>query len=170
MPGGQQINGAQGTITALGGDGNIAVTGSVATAAAGQPALNRLLPLRSRKSGTGTASAALAGLASSGGHGVLGVDKAFALAGSQSVVVQGTVIYGGRATLQWLANSEPDLAGYRVYRGTTSGVYTEMRDVGNVLIYVWDGLTPGFTHYFVVTAYDTSNNEGANSAEVSKAF
>jgi hypothetical protein len=162
MAGGQQINTAAGTITALGGDGS--------TSAAGTATLNRLLPLRSRKAGTGTASVALLGIAANGGTGQLVHTESFSLTGQAGTFAQGTVSYGGRATITWIANSEPDLSGYRVYHGTTSGVYTQMVDVGNVTIYQWNGLTPGFTHYFVVTAYDTSNNESANSAQVSKAF
>lgn len=170
MPGGQQITSGAGTITADGGDGNVAVSGSVSTSAAGTAGLNRLLPLRSRKSGTGTASALLSGTSSGVSAGLLVHTESFSLVGLASVLAQGTLLYGGRATINWNANVESDLAGYRVYHGTTSGVYTQMVDVGNVMTYQWDGLTPGFTHYFVVTAYDTSSNESANSAQVSKVF
>lgn len=78
-----------------------------------------------------------------------------------------TITSDTQCQIDWNANTEPDLAGYKVYHGTTTGVYTESVDVGNVLVYVWTGLTNA-THYFVVTAYDTSLNESAPSAEVSK--
>jgi hypothetical protein len=168
MAGGQQINSGQGTLVYNEGD---VLTGSAATSAAGTATLNRLLPLRSRKSGTGTASAALSGSALIGSTGTLVYSgESFALVGSQLTGAQGTLLYRGRATIGWNANPESDLAGYRVYHGTTSGVYTEFVDVGNVLTYQWNGLLPGFTHYFVVRAYDTSNNESGNSAQVSKVF
>lgn len=85
----------------------------------------------------------------------------------------------GYAIIDWDANTEPDLAGYRVYQGTTSGVYSPVElpynggtadyyDVGNVTSYMVLNLDFGTTYYFVVTAYDTSNNESLPSAEVSK--
>ena len=62
-----------------------------------------------------------------------------------------------------------DLAGYKVKRGTVSGTYTAAApiDVGNVLTYTVSSLPAG-THYFVVTAYDTSGNESVASNEGSK--
>ena len=62
-----------------------------------------------------------------------------------------------------------DLAGYKVKRGTVSGTYTAAApiDVGNVLTYTVTNLPAG-THYFVVTAYDTSGNESVASNEGSK--
>jgi len=167
---GSAATSATGTLLAEGGDGTQAVTGSAATSAAGTTALNRFLPLRSRKIGSGTASALLSGVASVGGTGLLVHSESFGLIGLAGTLTQGTLLYRGRATISWNANTEPDLAGYRVYHGTTTGVYTEFVDVGNVTTYQWNGLLPGFTHYFVVTAYDTSNNESANSAQVSKVF
>ena len=71
------------------------------------------------------------------------------------------------AEISWAANAEPDLAGYKIYHGTSSGVYHESVDVGNVLTYVWSGLPYG-ANYFAVTAYDTSANESGLSAEVVK--
>lgn len=56
-----------------------------------------------------------------------------------------------------------DLAGYRLYWGTSSGVYTNNLDVGNVLTGSPSGLTGLTTYFFVVRAYDTSANESANS-------
>jgi hypothetical protein len=60
-----------------------------------------------------------------------------------------------------------DLAGHKVYYGTTSGNYTEVIDVGNVITYKVGGLQPG-TYYFAVIAYDTSGNESDYSNEVSR--
>lgn len=61
-----------------------------------------------------------------------------------------------------------DLAGYRVYYGTSSGNYTSFVDIGLSNTAVIDSLTPGATYYFVITTYDTSGNESAFSNEVSK--
>ena len=72
------------------------------------------------------------------------------------------------ATLQWAANQESDLAGYRVYRGIQSGSYGESRNIGNTTMYQFANLEYGQTHYFAVTAYDSSGNESAPSPEVIK--
>ncbi len=58
-----------------------------------------------------------------------------------------------------------DLAGYRVYFGTDSGVYVYKNDVGNSTSCTIGGLTPGFW-CFAVTAYDLSGNESDYSNEV----
>jgi fibronectin type 3 domain-containing protein len=74
-------------------------------------------------------------------------------------------------TLEWNANTEPDLAGYKIYRATASGAYgaaiaTAPADATS---YVATGLQPGVTYFFVVTAYDAAGNESARSDEVSAA-
>jgi hypothetical protein len=61
-----------------------------------------------------------------------------------------------------------DLAGYKLYYGTSSGNYTSMINVGNAATYTYtiNNLARG-TYYFAVTAYDTQNNESSYSNEVS---
>ncbi len=61
-----------------------------------------------------------------------------------------------------------DLAGYKIYYGTTSGSYTNNIDVGNVTTSVVNNLTDGRTYYFTATAYDSSGIESSFSNEVSK--
>lgn len=171
MAGGQQITSGQGTLVAEGGDGTVALTGHASTSAAGTLGQAASVPLRSRRPGSGTASQALVGHAVSGATGALGFGKGKTLSGAVLTSAQGVLLYRGRVTIGWSANSESDLAGYRVYRGNVSGnTSVEVVDVGNVTTYQWNGLAPGQTHYFTVTAYDTSNNESAKSAEVSKVF
>jgi hypothetical protein len=75
----------------------------------------------------------------------------------------------GSVSLSWSANTEPDLAGYNVYRSTTSGgPYVK---ANSVLVtgtsYSDAGLTNGTTYYYTVTAVDTSSNESSKSSEVS---
>ena len=76
------------------------------------------------------------------------------------------------ATLTWNANSESDLAGYKVYRATASGAYGApiATLTGNIANYVATGLQIGTTYFFVVTAYDNAGNESTISNEVSKSI
>ncbi|MFQ5843324.1 MAG: CFI-box-CTERM domain-containing protein [Thermodesulfobacteriota bacterium] len=70
-------------------------------------------------------------------------------------------------TLAWDPNTEPDLAGYRVYYGKSSGNYDHNIDVGNVVLYQLSDLDPDARYYVTLTAYDTFNNESDFSEEVS---
>ena len=62
-------------------------------------------------------------------------------------------------TVTWEANSEPDIAGYRVYLSDNLGVTWEMVDVGNVLEYTWEGCTEDTLLLFSATAYNESGQE-----------
>jgi len=80
----------------------------------------------------------------------------------------------GTATLTWTApttnvDGSPltTLAGYKVYYGTTPGVYTSLV-IGDVNSYQIAGLTKGQTFYFTVTAYDTYGNESDYAPVASK--
>jgi len=73
----------------------------------------------------------------------------------------------GGLLVTWNANTESDLAGYRIYYGTESSTYTNMVDVGKVTSYILPGLQDGRTYYVAVTAYDLNNNESLPSLEVS---
>ena len=84
-------------------------------------------------------------------------------------------VFAGSATLNWNANTEPDLAGYRIYYGTSPrtgtcppGGYANNLSVGLTTSHIFNSLTDGQTWYFSVAAYDTSNNTSCFSAEVSK--
>jgi methionine-rich copper-binding protein CopC len=100
------------------------------------------------------------------------------------------------AALSWIAPTTEedgvtpltDLAGYKIYSGTTSRhdaaftTYDDELDVGNSPIcsangsgemectHVMHGFTSGTTIYFTVSAYDTSDNESDYSNEASKSF
>ncbi|HMS83214.1 MAG TPA: fibronectin type III domain-containing protein [Nitrospira sp.] len=78
------------------------------------------------------------------------------------------------AVLTWRANSETDLAGYKVYRSTIPGKY-EQKDAivmvkANITTHQVTGLQFGKTYYFVVTAFDIAGNESGYSNEVSKSI
>jgi hypothetical protein len=72
--------------------------------------------------------------------------------------------------LEWDANTDANLAGYRVYYGTASGTYSKTIDVGNRIRSKVDVTDPSQTYYFVVTAYNTAGLESAPSNEVAKSF
>jgi chitinase len=69
-------------------------------------------------------------------------------------------------TLTWDANSEPDLAGYKVYYGTSSRNYPNVKDVGDKNTATISNLTDGQSYYFAVTAYDIGGLESDYSNEV----
>ena len=73
----------------------------------------------------------------------------------------------GSVTLAWDANPEPDIAGFRVYYGTSSAEYSHVIDVGNVTTAEVPGLATATTYYFAVSAYNTADLESELSSEVS---
>ncbi len=79
---------------------------------------------------------------------------------------------GAEVQFSWTPNSEPTLAGYKIYYGTASGDYTTVIDVGNPaavdneIIYSVTGLSTGITYYFTATAYDTDGFESDYADEI----
>jgi fibronectin type 3 domain-containing protein len=76
----------------------------------------------------------------------------------------------GSASLSWTADTEPDLAGYKVYIGTQSGLYNPPITLGTATTYSATNLASGKTYYFCVSAFDSAGNESPCSAEVSKSI
>ena len=81
--------------------------------------------------------------------------------------IQVTQVSLGKVTLSWSAPTQNidgtplmDLAGYKLYYGTSEGNYPEQITVDNpgIVTYVVDNLAPN-TYYFVATSYNTSNVE-----------
>lgn len=66
--------------------------------------------------------------------------------------------------LAWDANSEPDLAGYRVYRAAPGGT---LEKIGEPLVPAWSDakVEPGKQYRYAVTAIDRKGNESPRSAE-----
>jgi len=80
-------------------------------------------------------------------------------------------------TLSWDANSESDLAGYKIYVGTESRKYNDViiPTGEQALATVFEGVLTipedtKITYYFAVTAYDTSGLESDFSNEVFKEY
>jgi fibronectin type 3 domain-containing protein len=69
------------------------------------------------------------------------------------------------ATLLWNANTETNVAGYRVYHGSQSRQYAAIIDVGTNTEWRITNMAP--LTFFAVTAYDTDGLESDFSDEVS---
>jgi hypothetical protein len=79
----------------------------------------------------------------------------------------------GSAILTWSSNREPDLAGYKVYVGTQSGLYaipSSPFTVGTVISYMLANLPSGQTYFFAPSTYNSAGYESPLSAEVSKSI
>jgi hypothetical protein len=70
-------------------------------------------------------------------------------------------------TLAWDPSPEPNLAGYRLKYGTSSGSYTQTLEIGNTTTATVPNLSEGGTYFFVVTAVNSSSLESIPSNEVS---
>ena len=81
-------------------------------------------------------------------------------------------------SFQWDANTEPDLAGYKIYRSQTSGVYDLANPVMTIPCTVNDTSctqttemeVPDGIWYWVATAYDSEGNESGFSNELTRTF
>lgn len=77
------------------------------------------------------------------------------------------------AILSWDLGSESNLAGYKIYVGTASGTYSYPGSpftIGKLNTYTISNLPTGQSYFFAVSAFDTSGNNSALSAEVSKSI
>lgn len=69
-------------------------------------------------------------------------------------------------TLAWDPNPEPNVDGYYVYIGTTSGVYSTVVDVGAATSYTYTSAVPGTTYYVTVAAYAPGPRFGPQATEL----
>ena len=79
------------------------------------------------------------------------------------VVVSFKVAVAADVQVAWDANTEPDLAGYKVFWDVVNPPVANEQDVGNVTSYTITGLTEGQIVYIGAKAYDTDGNESAMS-------
>lgn len=82
------------------------------------------------------------------------------------LLLLGADLRAASLTLYWDANSEPDLAGYRVHYGTAKYPYGSLVDVSTTSATITN-LKKGVTYTFAVTAYNTSGAESDYSAPLS---
>lgn len=71
-----------------------------------------------------------------------------------------------KAIIEWDANTEADLAGYKIYYSTSPMFPDEPILVGLINSYTIENLTRGKTYYFSLTAFDTSGNESNKATTV----
>ncbi len=74
---------------------------------------------------------------------------------------------GGSLEAAWVLNLEPDLAGYKLFWGTASRIYTDSLILGRVPSYRIPGLQNGTRYYATVVAFDSSGHEGGWALEQS---
>jgi hypothetical protein len=67
--------------------------------------------------------------------------------------------------LGWTANTEPDIAGYRIYYGPPNS-RLQVYDAGAATSATIPGLTAGVTYRFHATAYNVAGLESAPTAEI----
>jgi hypothetical protein len=74
-----------------------------------------------------------------------------------------------RIKIYWTQSPSLDVAGYRVYRGTSEGGPHPLASLDRVdhAVFIDTGLAPRTRYFYVVTAVDSSGNESAGSTEYS---
>lgn len=93
------------------------------------------------------------------------------------ILLTGSSVWAdGSVTLTWTPPTQntdgtplTDLAGYKIYRGTESGVYNNITTVANPSIASWvTDVLPAGTYYFAATSYNEAGVESVFSNEVTK--
>jgi len=74
---------------------------------------------------------------------------------------------GANVTLTWIASTDPVVAGYNIYYGGASRVYTNKTSVVTATSITISNLVNGTTYYFAATTYNAAGAESALSSEIS---
>lgn len=127
-------------------------------------------PTSGNSSSTLTAAVNTSGLAAGTYTGTITVSAAGSPSKTVGVTLTVRAPTTSFATLTWTPNTDPDLAGYKVYQATVSGAYgAALATVpAGTATYQATGLAVNTTYFFVITAYDSAGNESSFSNEVSK--
>ena len=83
----------------------------------------------------------------------------------------GPAFAASNVSFQWDPNTESDLAGYKLYQGTSSGLYDSVvADIpaGTETVTLFD--VPDGTYFWALTAYDLDDNESGYSNEVTESL
>ena len=81
------------------------------------------------------------------------------IVGFSLLIWLGTIAFTASESFIWDPNSEPDVAGYRIYYKTLTDTSHQMIDVGNVTRGTVSGLISGETYRFFATCYNTAGLE-----------
>ena len=146
--------------------------GTLTWTASGNATWLSLTPASGSGTGTLTAGVNTAGLAAGTYTGTITVAASGSALQTVGIALTVNPPATSSATVTWDANTDLDLAGYKVYRATASGAYGASIATlsGNVTSYISASLQVGTTYFFTVTAYDTAGNESLHSNEVSKSI
>jgi len=68
--------------------------------------------------------------------------------------------------LAWERNTEPDLAGYRVYRAVAGGAFEKIADVSQIPSYSDRNVEHGKTYRYAISAVDQTGNESGRTEAV----
>ena len=88
-----------------------------------------------------------------------------------AIMLWASSLYARDVSLEWDANTEPDLAGYNIYQaprmGNLTGAWVKI-DSSSTTGYIVTGLPDGQNFAWLVTAYDEAGNESfaSNLAEL----
>jgi hypothetical protein len=77
-----------------------------------------------------------------------------------------SALASANVTLSWNQSSDPIVAGYDIYYGGASGVYTNVIDAGNNTSVTISNLINGATYYFAAATYTAAGAASAQSSEV----
>lgn len=83
-----------------------------------------------------------------------------------ALALSGRIASAADLTVAWDASPDPTIAGYMIFYGTQSGLYSSSVDAGLHSSQPLTGLADGTTYYFIVRAYTTTGAMSAPSAEV----
>lgn len=70
-------------------------------------------------------------------------------------------------TVGWSPSTSPNVTGYLIYYGTSSGNYISAVYAANVTNVTINGLTSGTTYYFAATSLDSNGDQSGYSSEIS---
>jgi len=129
-------------------------------------------PASGSSSSTLTAVVNTTGLAAGPHNGTITVSTTGSSSKTVAVTLTVSAPTTSSATLTWSPNTDSNLAGYKVYRATASGVYGAALTTvpAGTLTYQATGLSANTTYFFVITAYNSAGNESSFSNEVSKSI
>jgi len=87
---------------------------------------------------------------------------------AMAIVFMASAAWAGTdISFEWNANTEPDIASYKVYRSATSGTgYIEVGTVTHPTVEFTELNVPNGIWYWVCTALDEYDNESAYSNEL----